>query len=319
MSRREEGEMKKYAVALWVAVWVIGLTSGCGGEDQADKLPLRLNLREGESLSLRMVTDQNISQTVLGQEQEITQKIGFDFTFLIDAVDADGTAMVQVTYDWVMMEQDGPTGKIVYDSADPPARVPDLAVGFAALVGRGFAMRLSAEGRVQDIQGVDALITGLLEELDLPEGAEADAIEQSFRDQFGEEALKENMENMMAVYPEEPVGIGDSWARKIVISKGFPMILDNTWTLTAREGGVATIEVHSTVEPNPDAEPLQMGPIQLSYEIAGEQQGTIELNESTGWTIGAELRRALSGEIEMGDTSWPISINSMITMEEPRQ
>jgi hypothetical protein len=172
MSRREEGEMKKYAVALWVAVWVIGLTSGCGGEDQADKLPLRLNLREGESLSLRMVTDQNISQTVLGQEQEITQKIGFDFTFLIDAVDADGTAMVQVTYDWVMMEQDGPTGKIVYDSADPPARVPDLAVGFAALVGRGFAMRLSAEGRVQDIQGVDALITGLLEELDLPEGAE---------------------------------------------------------------------------------------------------------------------------------------------------
>jgi len=234
--------MKKTILALWVAVSVISLTAACGGEETIDKLPLRLSLREGESLSLRVVTDQNVSQTVMGQKVEIAQKIGFDFTFLVDAVDADGTTMVQVTYDWVMMEQDGPTGKVVYNSADPPTRVPDMAVGFAALVGRGFAMQMSAEGRVQDIQGVDALITGLLEELDLPEGTAADDIEQSLRNQFGEEALKENMENMMAVYPEESVGIGDSWTRTIIISKGFPIILDNTWTLKAREDGVECIQ-----------------------------------------------------------------------------
>jgi len=62
-----------------------------------------------------------------------------------------------------------------------------------------------------------------------------------------------------------------------------------------------------------------VGAIQLSYEISGEQQGTMDLNESTGWTIGAELKQTLAGKVTMGDISWPVSIDSKITMEAPKE
>ena len=308
-------KIKGHLLGIVVVLLALGVATSCG-EDATEKIHLRLNLQEGESFSLRMVTDQDVSQTIQGQQQETKQTLGLGYTFDVNQVNSDGSALTRVTYDWVLFEQDGPLGKTKYDSATPPDTVPPAAAGYAALVGQGFTMEISPAGWVQDIQGVDDMITRMLEELDLPEDPTTDSIEQSFRDQFGDKALKEGMENMMAIYPEEPIGIGDTWNKTIAVAVGFPMILENRWTLTALEDGVATVDVYTTVNPNPEAAPLEIGPFKVSYDISGAQQGTMTLDEDTGWTISAHLTQTLAGEVAMGDgMSWPIFLKSTTRLE----
>jgi hypothetical protein len=303
-------------MGLLVTLLALGLTSSCGGGAQEEKLQLRLNLEAGESYRLRMITDQKVSQTIQGQQQDLTQTVGIGYTFDVGEVKSDGSMLATVTYEWVRFEQKGPAGEILYDSANPPDRIDPSAAGYPALLGQSFTMELSPEGQVKDLWGVDDMLAGILGALDLPPGGMRDTLEQSFRSQFGEQSMKENMENMMAIYPADPVDIGDTWTKKVVVATGFPMILENSWTLKSRQDGVATIAVFSKVEPNPDAPPLEIGPIKISYELSGEQQGTMELDEGTGWTLGAHMTQAFSGEMKMGDDmSWPISIDSTVRWE----
>jgi len=130
--------------------------------------------------------------------------------------------------------------------------------------------------------------------------------------------------DVLAVGPDGPVGLEDSWSEKIVISKGFGMIEENTWTLKARRDGKALVSVTSKVSPNPQAAAIAVGTMKIGYDLSGKQEGTIEIDEATGWTLRQELTQELSGKVRLEggpsglkESSWPISIRSKILVETP--
>ena len=190
---------------------------------------------------------------------DTTQTLGFGYNFRVDEVDDDEIASVTVTFDSVLFKQDSPAGKIEYDSSNPPPVVSPTAAGFAALVGQNFSMKISPNGQVSGVVGVEAMLKNMIENLDLPGGPEKDALEKSMTQQFGDQAITETMENLTAIYPDKRVAVGDSWTKRVVISNVFPMILDNTFTLRAIRDGVAFIDFLSTMEPNPSATPIEVG------------------------------------------------------------
>jgi hypothetical protein len=130
------------------------------------------------------------------------------------------------------------------------------------------------------------------------------------------------MEKMTAVFPDKPVAIGDSWSQKDTLTTGFPAIVENTWTLTDRKDGVATINVESTFKPNPEGEPMKIGPVTTGFRLKGSQKGIFKLDESTGWFVEGELTQKMSGEVTMkgipGQTkemSVPMIIESVVKFE----
>lgn len=289
-----------------------------------DKVQLRLQLKKGQSYQQEMVTDQKISQTIQGRLLDMRQTIGMGFTYDVKDVRADGTAVVKVAYHSALLKQKGPMGTIQYDSKNPPETVPAMAQGFAALVGQGFTMELTPEGTVTKVEGVDEMLAHIMKSIKAPDESIRATMEKKMKEQFGDEALKEIMEKMMAIYPDKPVGVGDSWRRKIVISKGFAMTIDNTWTLKSRRDGIAVVEVNSTVKPNANAKPLDMGTLRLQYDIGGKQQGEMKIDEATGWVIQAKMTQNLSGKVRAqglggvsDDMTWPISIESDISFKIP--
>lgn len=312
--------MKKSLLGILVVILAVSIVSS--GSSAAEKIRLQLRLEEGRAYSIQMIVNQEISQTIQGQQQEMTQTIGLGYIFKVEEMEAEGDALVKVTYHSALFKHDGPVGTFEYDSSNPPAEVPLLARGFAALVGQSFSMKISPDGHIKDVQGMNAMLSHILEKLDLPEGTMKTSLEKSLREQFGAQGLKESMETMMAIYPNQPVGIGDSWTERTVISRGLPMILDNTWTLKERKNGLAIIEVSSIVKPNPEAAPMEWGPARLTYDISGKQKGTIELEEATGWTTSGKLTQQFSGQIKAEGggqipegMSWPISIESVISFK----
>jgi hypothetical protein len=306
--------MSKKRILTFVGLLVIvALLVSCGGGTK--KLDLKLRLEPGKSYGAKMIADQTITQTLMGQTQTITQSIGMGYTYQVQSVDPDGSMWVKITYDWVSYKQDSPMGKVSYDSANPPATVPQAAIGYAALVGRGFSAKITPTGEMTDVRGADQMVAEILGAMNLPAGSARDQVEALLRTQLSDEALKDSFEKAALFYPDKPIAVGDSWSGQIALASGMPMILDTTWTLKARKNGVATVETRSDARPNPGAKPLELAGMSISYELSGVQSGSMDLDEKTGWLLGGTLKQDVSGKVSAMGTSWPITIVSNIRFE----
>jgi hypothetical protein len=171
------------------------------------------------------------------------------------------------------------------------------------------------------VEGLDAMYTRVAGKLALPDAATKAAVENALRTQFGEQAIRESIETSTAIFPRAPVGPNDTWGGKVTLSRGFPLVVDTSYTLKSRNSGIAVLDVHSTVEPNPDAGPIAIGNAKVSYELRGKQDGTIEVQESTGWIIRATFTQQVSGDVtaQGGQSNdritWPMSVDATNTIE----
>lgn len=278
-----------------------------------EKVQLGLNLEAGKTYRLMTNTSQEISQTIGGQSQDMTQTIGMGLKHTVESVDESGTATIDVIYEKVKYEQNGPLGRTTYDSDDPNADVPLMAKGFAALVDNGFKMMTNNKGEITDIQGVSQMLQKMVDGLGVS-GAQAAQIESSLKMQFGDEALKQSMENTMAVYPSRPVGVGDSWTKTMEVNSGFPIKTTNTWTVKDIKDGVVYLNVVSKVS-SADAG-MEVAGMNVKYNLSGTQGGSIEMDQTTGWIKKSNLKQDISGRVEASNMDWPISIKSDIEVTE---
>lgn len=303
--------------------FALALLAVCAGvaAKQGGKVRLGLELAEGESHRMKVVIDQQVNQTVMGMAQDLDQAMETIYRFDVTEVDEEGVALVRWTQEWIRVSQQGPMGNIEYDSSEGAAAATPLVQGYAAMVGKEFGARIARTGAVTDVRGFDAVLEELLTDMPLGEGPQADALRETLRGQIGDEAMADMLTSTLAIYPTEPVGIGDSWSRRTEISTGFPVVTETTWTLKERRDGVAVIDVQSTVSANPDAPPLQMGAMAIRIELAGDQAGTIEVDEATGWIVRSGVQQQLSGEAsltgapELEGMTWPMEITGTITTE----
>ncbi len=302
---------------------VILLLASCAPMAPAEKVLLRYNLREGQTYPLRMNMEQKISQTLMGQEIAVNQTLGLDVRYDVRDVDAQGNMTGQVTIEALRYRMESPMGNIEYDSQKPTSADP-TAQAFGALVGANFTMKISPTGETLGVSGIEEMMEGILDRLDTL-GTSRDQLMQTLGQWFDEKGLAQTTGLGTAVYPDHPIAVGESWSQE-TSGGGMGIValnVKNTWTLRSRQGGVCTIEVRSTVQSAPGAAPMEMMGIQVSYDIEGDQSGTIQVDEATGWIIHAELKQNLKGKVAVegggqgipSGMNWPITIESVITID----
>ncbi len=309
---------RKFKTGVFVIAVIIAL--GVASAKADEKMHYKLKFEKGQKYYIKMITEQQISQTAMGQEQSVDITMGMGIDLDVNDVNDNGNAWIQYTYRWAKLRQKTPMGEIEYDSAKGDSPVPLEAQGFAALLGEGFALQITPKGEVEQVKGLDKMRSNIQEKL--PEGPMRESSMKALGLYLNEESIKEQTKSSMAIYPDSPVGIGDSWSKTFALSHGLAIIAENTWTLKNRENGVATIEAVSTIKPNPQAEPMEMGPTKISHEFSGKQQGLIKMQESTGQVLHSKIEQQLSGQMKMVATdpqpqemTIPMKINSVVTTE----
>lgn len=282
---------------------------------------LKYRLHAADSYRMRMTTIQRIKQNVQGQDIVMNMLIGMGYRMGVEAVDAKGNATVKVTYSSVVFRQEGPQGTIEFDSEKPTADVPVMAKGFAAVVGEHFTMQLAPSGQVLAVDGVDAMSARVIKKADLPEGPMREMVGKMMKDQYGDQTLKEMLEKVMRIFPDKAVRVGDTWTNQANLTKGFPLTIDSTYTLKQRLNGIATIGVHSVCKPNAKAPATEMFNMKMSYKLKGEQNGTMDVDEKTGWILRSKLTQAFEGTVAVQNPaspdpiSIPMSIDGTIRVE----
>jgi hypothetical protein len=175
------------------------------------------------------------------------------------------------------------------------------------MVGQGYAARIDATGKVEEITGLDTLLKALSARLNLPEGPARAAAEKTLAQQLAEPNVRSQLQLIFSPYPDHPVAIGESWYRKNQMAMGFPLTLEATYTLKGRDTGIATIEVagRSTTAANAI---VDAGQLKVTYELHGDLHGQIQIEESTGWPLASTTTQSLAGSAAFHTPGSPAQI-----------
>ncbi|MCB0851845.1 MAG: hypothetical protein KDD63_06475 [Bacteroidetes bacterium] len=306
--------MKKIIVLLPLILLFFLPVTHYASSPSDQKVKLRLNLKEGDVFQIHTQIDQDISQVLMGQPQNITQSIGVYYQFKVLEVKGK-LYSVEVLYTRTSFDTDGLLGSVHYDSQENPEEIPPTAIGYAAMVGQTFNMVVNAKGEVKAISGLDQLLDHMLAVFSEKYPGSSSAMADRLKKQYGDKNMMATMQQMMAIYPNQKVGIGDQWEKRYIINTGFPLEVANTYKLAELTDGEAKIEVFSTIASDP-TEPVDMNSFVFNYEVAGHQEGTLTLNTANGWTTESSVNQELSGEVTMNGESlpdpqtWPISMST---------
>ena len=299
-------------VILFIVLIAIDVSKG-GSEEF--ELELMFAPEVGKVYHFDMTMEQKITQELEGEEMEIEQTMGFGFRIEATEIDEDGNMWIDSKYEWVQVKQSSDFAEIEFDSREPSNGDDPLAVIYSALLGNGYSMQVSPAGDILEITGFESLISEMMNK----SGIEDEALIAQFKEQFSEDALKEQSGGMFIEFPEGALKIGDTWTVIIPSTSIAPLIIDTTYILKSYEDGIATIEAASTINTDPDQSEVDMGMYIMRYNLSGTQEGTIYVDTATGWTLSAAVTQTLSGEMTMimgeEEITVPLSATSIVEIE----
>jgi hypothetical protein len=286
-----------------------------------EKIDLRLRWSKGDTHHVSVSLDQTVDQVLGTAHQQTTQTVGVKYTFKVADLDAQGNATLSVQYDSVSFHARTPSGVIDYDPGKPAnGPMPVTVSALAALVGQSYSVTVDPHGKVTQIIGLQKMLDAVLSHLNASDGVLRAALERTIRQQLSEPNLKQSLHDVFAPFPDHPVAIGESWTRALPVSMGFPMNLRTTYTLKSVEDGVASIAIAGKATTAPNAM-LDMGAVKMDYDLKGEQTGSLEITQSTGWTRSASLSQHLAGSATLRGPNAdpqivPMTIQSEVKCEE---
>ena len=315
----------KTTPATAVILTILVLLSSSTAHAAADKLDLKLQFQKEGELTLVTTVEQKTTRTWNDQERESKETTSTVIGLVVVSVDDDGTATIKATSWAIALKSEGGRRSFEYDSLNPPDEVPRRAAPYAALLRKTFTMKLTPTGKVSDLEGVKAMLKAA-EDAVPQEGRGRQWLIGEVKRRFGEDGLKQTMEAAFAFLPTEPVAVGDSWKRTIAGDNGVPVIAEQTYTLTKRAEGTATIELKATLKPHEGGAAPRPGRGTVKYEISGTQKGTLTVDEATGCLFKTTIAQELKGKMVMSgfrgddtERSMPVKSEATITVETHQQ
>lgn len=231
--------------------------------------PLRLQFAEGDTTTVAITVDLDVSQASSGTRQELdTPAVREVVALTVDGV-VDGEAMVSLAFTEASVIRSGT------DLSD--AEAAEIDQDLAALVGVRGSGRISEFGELTSFR------------YDLPAG-----LDPSVRTTL--ERSRGELDALALPLPADPVGVGARW-RATTTSRigGFPLRQETTYELTGLEDGVVryTAEVRQFAE-NQDVAledlPEDTTARLVSSRVEGTASGTMDLA-----SVAATAESSLAG------------------------
>ena len=309
---------KKFGIGVLAVVVTVGLAARFA--EAAEKMQYRLKLQKGKKYYLRMITEAKTSYTIMGREQPMEEVSGFGYNFDVNDIDMNGNAWVTCTFDWIKLNYEGSGGMIVYDSTQLFSPVAPAAKRLSLLLGARFQIITTPLGNVKQVNGLQRMFKKI--EKNIKKRSQERFLLESLKKQFSEKFIKEIFESPLAIYPETAVGVGDSWRKTVVTTRGQPIIVENIWTVKERKNGIAIIENNSNIKPDPNAKPIERGDTKTSHTLSGKKHGLMEVEESTGLIRDSSLNLEMMGEMKVETTGKeaperliPVKIQNVVTFQ----
>lgn len=256
----------------------------------APKTELIFSLKKGMTYQQQVTVDVQTVQMIMGQENASTSEMRLTTYFEL-AETKDNSALYDMWYGEMtaIVKANGMEQKM--SSADPNDELSQL---LAKMVNEKFQAEIDHKGDITSVTGLEEMIGSMADE---SENGLANEIGGS----YGEAGLLRNMDMVLSVFPEGPVKKGDTWKSRQLSNTGFPLFIDNTFTLKQVKGDVAEIEVNADIVLDTENANFSLQGMEATFFLEGVRTGTLMMEVSTGWVQSATFDDDIAGSITISE------------------
>lgn len=275
----------------------------------ANEVDLKFNLKKGDVTAYRATIDQTTSQTMGGMEQTVQLNQIFEYTMDVKDIDSNGNFSTQITYTRVAINMLAGGRDMAFDSDidDQSASANPLFMSFGALIGKSINVTFTSKGKITEIDGVDAMIDAMINELAGDNETIKAQIEQSLTQSFNDEQMKQMFGGSFIEYPGKLVKVGTKWADNQTISSQFTLNVISNYVVKGIDADFVDLEVTSTIATTPGNKSEMQG-MEVSFNLFGTQSGTIKIDKKSGKVVESTVNQNISGNLsaDMGGQNMDI-------------
>ncbi|MDX1946055.1 MAG: DUF6263 family protein [Pirellulaceae bacterium] len=289
--------MHRFSVVSAIA---IGLFAGMFSGELAAQTLLRWQLAEGDSLALSVRQETQSVVVFSGKETKTTIDLTMELGWQVTAASEDILTVKQKVKRIVLKLNSPAAGAIEFDSQAQanligPART--VAATVSPLVGAEIEITLDRRGQVTGVKPLGEAAEKLLAGGKDDEGAgSAQAIQQLLR-------------QPLAILPEKPVAIGDSWTTTSDLAAAvgkFQQEIVSTLAGEVEEGGQKLLKIDQKWTLTP-ADPAAKPKLTLKSH---QQTGTLLFAAAAGRLASAEQTQKLVTERPYRETTIVVTLSS---------
>jgi hypothetical protein len=266
---------------------------------------LKLNLEKNKVYRLKSSSEQTISQTMNGMQQNTNVKS--NSLVSIKMMDASADFLIaEFRFDTIITITNA-MGKIVTISSANEGNLKSTEAGdvMTVIMNRlsknPLYVKLDYTGRVIELVNAKMLSDILLKDTASITGESAPVIKMQIVNTISQKALISMAEIYTHNLPGKPVNSGDKWdITENMNSGGMSLDIITTYNLEGIKENAANLTAESTIQASPNAEPLSYGPAKVMYdELKGMGKSEVVLDTRTGLLIETTGKTHLAGNLSI--------------------
>ena len=278
-----------------------------GGKEE-----LQLNLKQGETYSQHYTSFITLEQEINGMQQLIDMDVTGGMDFKVVEVTADGYVMT-AHYTSLVMGMNMGQGEMTFSSEGDKEDI--FSKVMKGMVGKDFDLTMLKNGTISDIKNIDNIFNGVFEGMGLPEMQQQQILSQ-LKQSYGEESFRGNIEMITAIFPNNPVKVGDSWTNSIALKSGMNADMENEFTFSEKSENLVTITGESTISTGENPEFTMANGNETRYLLNGTMQSTYKLDTETNWIVEGKVTQNIKGKVEIkANQNMPNGLTMPMTMK----
>jgi hypothetical protein len=221
-------------------------------------------------------------------EQVINQTTRLECDFDIDEVDENGFAWVKYTYRRTGQKIKGPNIDVDFDSNIETKKIHLQTLPMLLVIGEGLYIRISPQGRVDKINGLQAVGSNVKSNIPRTTDRDKLTIINAIDEMLSESTNKRTLEEQLAVFPDSSrLGVeprqganhNPEWSRTVEVP-AKKTVQKWSYRLKNSKDGITIVDVNLDITPSADTQEVVRGGIKYRYQTSGQGQGQIEINLS---------------------------------------
>ena len=258
------------------------------------KTALELDLKQGAKYLQSMESLAKIQQEIDGKTLNNEMRMSGTTAFTVKEVNDDGYSM-EVQYEELAFTIDSPSGPLVF-SSEKQDDADILSQILAEMKKTPFQIRMSRTGKVTEIQNIHLLFEAALSKFPQIDSNQRDLLMDQLMKSFGKESFKGNMEMVSAIYPDNPVALGETWDVKTSLrTGGMSGEMATIYRFKGGEAGNHIIEGSSIITTTDKDKYSMINGMPTRFELEGSMISKIKVDEKSGWIVEANFEQDIQG------------------------
>jgi len=245
----------------------------------------RYNLTKGETYPFLLKIKQDNSVSSQGQSMNISSSRMIHFDYFVEEA-TENKYRLKATFKGFSESAKGPNGEtMAYDTNSVKPVDKDVAQSwtiYKAITGQSFTMGIDSKGKVLSVNGLEKVVDNTLAKLKNDFTAEEQTqIKELLSVSLSSEFIKGQFEEMLNVFPDKNLKIGEEWSDTQNISEGpVKGNVKVTRTLGEIKDGKARITVNGVQDVNGSGTQDGISAVMKNHATLN---GYMDMDSETGW------------------------------------